>query len=535
MQQVDKLDKRAREAIMVRYAREPRGYKLRDVAEVKIVVSRDVRFDEIAMPDETEMLGVNLETETTDTQQHDSDSTDNDEGDTADPGSQPPQFDEEEHPGQSSSSGDSEGESGDEDSDVVDEMDVETEPLHNENSRYPRRNRKKPGEWWNTANTAVVTKAVSQDPKTFAEAVARSNGKSWKDSMELELASLKENSCWDLVPRPKDGRVIRSKWVFKTKEEQTVRGHLGVRLKSRVVACGYGQVEGVDYTETYAPVVKMTSIRVIVSVTVTLDLHLHQMDVVTACMNGELDELIFMEQPPGFEVGDPGALVCQLKKAIYGLKQAPRQWYAKIDEFFVQTLGMKRNPADDCVYVRRQGGHILIIALYVDELLIACSDMSMMGDTKRDLSSRFKMKDLGESRVILGLDITRDRAKRTLSLNQSRYAQKMIDRFGMGSARGQPTPMDPSLDLTLIRSPTSEPYREAIGSLMYIMVGTRPDLAYCVRVLSKHVQNRTQLHWDVVKRVLRTLCHSHEEPWALVPWHRDHGGFDRVCGRGLGR
>ena len=113
---------------------------------------------------------------------------------------------------------------------------------------------------------------------------------------------------------------------------------------------------GVDYTETYAPVVKMTSIRVIISVTVTLDLHLHQMDVVTAFLNGDLEELIFMEQPPGFEQGAPGSLACRLKKSIYGLKQAPRQWYAKIDDFFVRSLGMERNPADDCLYVRRQGG-----------------------------------------------------------------------------------------------------------------------------------------------------------------------------------
>ena len=281
-----------------------------------------------------------------------------------------------------------------------------------------------------------------------------------------------------------------------------------MRLKSRVVACGYSQIAGVDFSETYAPVVKLTSIRVIGAVSVELDLEVHQMDFVTAFLNGTLDETIYMEQPPGFEEGDSQKIVCLLKKAIYGLKQSPRQWYAKIDDFFVRVLGMERNPADDCVYVRRKGGHILIIAIYVDDLLIACSDKSILTNTKAELSSRFKMKDLGESRIILGMDITRDRVKRTLTFNQSRYAQKVIDRFGMTNARGQATPMDPALDLTQPSPPTSEPYREAIGSLMYLMVGTRPDLAYCVGVLAKHVQNPTQLHWEAVKRVIRYVVQT---------------------------
>ena len=171
----------------------------------------------------------------------------------------------------------------------------------------------------------------------------------------------------------------------------------------------------------------------------------------------------------------------------------------------MNTLGMERNDADDCVYMRSEGGHVLIIALYVDDLLIACDDMEVLSETKRELSSRFKMKDLGESRIILGMDICRDPDADTLSLSQSRYAQKIIDRFGMSSARGIATPMDPALDLTAESPPTKEPYQSAIGSLMYLMVGTRPDLAFCVGRLAKFVSNPTELHWDCVKRVLRYL------------------------------
>ena len=157
---------------------------------------------------------------------------------------------------------------------------------------------------------------------------------------------------------------------------------------------------------------------------------------------------------------------------------------------------MERNPADDCVYVRRKGGQILIIALYVDDLLIACSDKAVLVQTKAQLCNGFKMKDLGESKIILGMDISRDRHARTLSLCQSRYAQKVIDRFGLTSARGQPTPMDPEVDLTQPAASCKQPYREAIGSLMYLMVGTRPDLSYAICTLAKFVENPSELHWD---------------------------------------
>ena len=511
---VDKLDRRAREAIMVGYARGSRGYKLWDAADSKMVTSRDVRFDENGEYDSDEKES-EVSVPLGNAPQGHQEVTENpaDQADESDGGS--PNV-EDDPPGESedivhtpdmqdesdeSNGGSSDGSYGGDGLDPTLAGAADTGE-----SRYPRRKRKRPGWWW--AATALMAKALREDPKSYAEAVSGPDGSGWLVSMKLEHDSLMENQCWELVPRPAKSNVVRSKWVFKTKEEQTMSGSLGIRQKSRVVACGYCQIKGIDYSETYAPVVKLTSIRVVLSVTVSLELHLHQMDVVTAFLNGELKEEIFMEQPPGFARGDPAKVVCRLLKAIYGLKQAPRQWYAKIDEFFVHTLGMDRNPADDCVYVRRQGGNILIIALYVDDLLIACSELTVLKDTKRELSSRFKMKDLGESRIILGMDIVRDRPKRTLSLSQGRYARKVVDRFGLGSARGQRTPMDPALDLTQDSPPTYEPYREAIGCLMYLMVGTRPDLAYCIGVLAKHVQTPTQLQWDAVKRVLRYVIHT---------------------------
>ena len=496
---VDKLDKRARASIMIGYARGSRGYKLWDVEDGKVVVSRDVKFDELGEHDHA-------------AETHDSDSNvkSADEGaDEAGSVKDEPEVDEDSH-----TSGESEYVSpNDDDSDgtadvpeaEVDDPETDTDS----NLRRSARVRKAPGMWWANV-TALIANKPTEDPRSFRQAVSGPDGKAWMKSMQLEYDSLVENQCFKVVPRPNNANVVSSKWIYKTKEEQTTDGTLGKRLKARPVACGYSQVEGIDYSETYAPVVKLTSIRVLLATVRKLKLKLHQMDFITAFLNGDLEELIYMEQLEGFEQGDPQKFVCLLLKSMYGLKQSPRQWYARVDDFFVDTLGMERNPSDECVYMRRQGGNILIIALYVDDLLIACNEMSVIVETKLELSSRFKMKDLGESKIILGMDIWRDAEGNVLTLSQSRYAQKIIDRFGMSTARGIATPMDPAVDLYVDSPRTSEPYQSAIGSLMYLMVGTRPDLAFCVGRLAKFVSCPTELHWECVKRVLRYLIHTKE-------------------------
>ena len=509
---IDKLDPRAREALMIGYARGIRGYKLWDIADQKVVVSRDVKFDED---------GNNALTDTAKPPENDVESDSLVDNGSSSPSSE--DGDSSDHPDDVPEVVDSAPDVVIDDPDDVDyvpdstdtaaedmppELEVTLQQIPVEPRRSTRQKRA-PGHWWSAA-VALISNASSADPTTFMEAVSGSSAQEWMKSMTAEHESLVENECWELVPRPSNTNVVSCKWVYKTKEEQTSEGTLGVRLKSRLVARGFSQIEGIDYSETYAPVVKFTSVRVLLAIVASMDLLLHQMDVKTAFLNGDLKETVYMEQPQGFEQGDPSKVVCRLKKAIYGLKQAPRQWYAKIDEFFMTTLGMTRNPADDCIYVRREGGHLLIIALYVDDLLIACSDESMLSKTKNDLSERFKMKDLGESRIILGMDITRDRSARTLSVCQSRYAQKVIERFGLGSARGQSTPMDPTIDLGLSDTAITEPYREAIGSLMYLMVGTRPDLAYCIGTLAKYVESPNQTHWGAVKRVIRYVIHTKE-------------------------
>jgi Reverse transcriptase (RNA-dependent DNA polymerase) len=215
-----------------------------------------------------------------------------------------------------------------------------------------------------------------------------------------------------------------------------------------------------------------------------------------------------MEQPEGFGVED-SSKVCKLVKSLYGLKQAPRQWHAKIDGFLVGVLGFSRNVSDECFYVRIQGGIIAIIALYVDDLLIACNNIGILNEIKEGLSREFEMKDMGQARMCLGFRIFRNRSERKLTLSQEKYALSVLSRFGMSDANGARTPMEVSIDVDdSSELATNVPYREAIGSLMYLMVGTRPDIAFAVSRMAQYVESPTVLQWKAVKHIMRYIKHT---------------------------
>ena len=220
----------------------------------------------------------------------------------------------------------------------------------------------------------------------------------WMKAMQDEMSSLKKNNTYELVELPKGKKVLKNKWLFKLKRDDS--GKL-IKHKARLVVKGFAQTKGLDFDEIFSPVVKMTSIRVILGLVASMDLELEQMDVKTAFLHGDLKEEIYMTQPEGFEVEGKEQLVCRLKKSLYGLKQAPRQWYKKFDSFMV-SHGYRRTAADHCVYVRKFGnGKFIILLLYVDDMLIVGQDSKMIDRLKRDMSKTFDMKDLGPARVIL--------------------------------------------------------------------------------------------------------------------------------------
>ena len=232
------------------------------------------------------------------------------------------------------------------------------------------------------------------------------------------------------------------------------------------------------------------------------DLELEQLDVKTAFLHGELDEEIYMDQPEGFIVPGKEDFVCKLKKSLYGLKQSPRQWYKRFDSFMI-SHGFERSKYDSCVYIKFVDGSPIYLLLYVDDMLIAAKGMKEITTLKAHLSSEFEMKDLGAAKKILGMEITRDRKSGLLFLSQQSYIKKVLHRFNMDGANSVSTPIAPHFKLSVSQCPTTDeefeymskvPYSSAVGSLMYAMVCSRPDLSYAMSLISRYMANPGKEH-----------------------------------------
>ncbi|KAL5823214.1 hypothetical protein ACOSQ4_021114 [Xanthoceras sorbifolium] len=349
----------------------------------------------------------------------------------------------------------------------------------------------------------------SGEPECYDEAMQVEDSVKWESAMRDEMDSLMSNQTWELAELPPGKKALHNKWVFRIKEE-----HNGnKRYKARMVVKGFQQKEGIDYNEIFSPVVKLTTIRLVLKIVAAENLHLEQLDVKTAFLHGDLEEEIYMRQPEGFKEAGKENLVCRLKKSLYGLKQAPRQWYKKFDSF-MSSSGFTRCQADHCCYIKRFDNSFIILLLYVDDMLVAGSDMQEIMNLKRELSKQFAMKDLGAAKQILGMRIKRDTKSGTLLLSQAEYIKKVLSRFNMQDAKPVSTPLGVHFRLSKEQSPKTEeerthmakvPYASAIGSLMYAMVCTRPDIAQAVGAVSRYMNNPGKIHWEAVKWILRYL------------------------------
>ena len=353
----------------------------------------------------------------------------------------------------------------------------------------------------------VAEEEANQSPQSVQEALQGTHGEKWKEAMDSEMRSLKENGVYQLVDRPKGKKVVKSKWVLRVKTNE--KGGVE-KYKARVVAKGFSQVEGVDYDQTFSPTVRFESIRQLVALGASKGLQMHQMDVTTAFLYAPLEEEVFMEQPEGTVLpGDEGK-VMWLRKCLYGLKQAPRQWNILIDGV-LKKLGFTRLKSDVGIYMKGDGDSAIYIALYVDDLFLVGELLGEIEKVKAGLSTEFKMKDLGEARFLLGIEIRR-RANGDVLLVQEKYAGDVVKRFSMEGSKTVSTPMELGTHLDISQQPVTDeersemvnvPYRSAIGSLMYLATCTRPDLSASVSELSKFSQNPGIAHWEGVKRVLR--------------------------------
>lgn len=233
------------------------------------------------------------------------------------------------------------------------------------------------------------------------------------------------------------------------------------------------------------------------------------MDVKTAFLNGDLEEEIYMEQPEGFVAPGQENKVCKLVKSLYGLKQAPKQWHQKFDQAMLGS-GFKINECDKCVYTKDTTHGYVILCLYVDDMLIIGSDDKIIKSTKDMLKSKFDMKDMGLADVILGVKITR--TQNGLVLSQTHYVDKILEKFNQGDTSIARTPIDTSQHLSKNRgdSVAQVEYSRIIGSLMYLMSCTRPDLAYAVSRLSRYTSNPSSEHWKSITRLLRYVRYTRE-------------------------
>ena len=340
------------------------------------------------------------------------------------------------------------------------------------------------------------------EPSSYADAINNPQSSHWLDAARSEYQALMENETWSLVELPKNRKAIGCKWVFKAK--YTASGEVE-RFKGRLVAKGYAQMPGIDYEETYAPVVKYSSLRTLLSYAIANEMVIHQMDVVTAFLNGNLDEELYMAQPEGFVKPGEENLVCRLNKSIYGLKQSPRCWNIVLDTF-LKSLNFTQSNADQCVYIRNNNEQKTIIAVYVDDLVIIANLESDVKKVKTALANRFQMKDLGELHYCLGINVLHQGS--TLKLCQKSYVEQILRKYGMEHAKPVATPA--ATDVRLQRDDGSKPvdpvsYQSIVGSLLYASIATRPDIAHSVGVLSKFNSCPTETHLTAAKRVLRYL------------------------------
>lgn len=327
----------------------------------------------------------------------------------------------------------------------------------------------------------------------------------WKNACNLELTALQGHKTWSIVSLPPGHNVVGCKWVFTIKynSDGTVEMY-----KARLVAKGYTQEEGVDYFDTFSPVAKLTTVKLLLGVAAIKNWTLTQMDVSNAFLHGELDEEIYMSLPQGYTPPDdqplPPNVVCKLHKSLYGLKQVSRQWYQKLSAVILDA-GFKQSSADHTLFTRKTGDIYVAVLIYVDDIVIASNNEDAEKELKAILHREFNIKDLGPIQFFLGLEIAR--SKKGISVCQRKYALDLIEYAGLLACKPCAVPMDSTVQLSkedgeALPNPTV--YMELVGKILYLTI-TRPNITYAVHKLSQFLSNPSGVHLTAAQRVIRYL------------------------------
>ena len=359
---------------------------------------------------------------------------------------------------------------------------------------------------------AETADSEALEPCTLTEAKRRPNWLQWEKAIEEELATLEAAGTWVLEEPPPGANVIGSKWVFKAKKDAA---GLIAQFKARLVAQGFSQIGGVDYDDTYAPVARLASSRAIIAMANRLGLELHQVDIKGAYLNGELNdnEVLYMQHPPGYKARDAGTRVLRLRKTLYGLKQSGRHWYQKLSSIF-DSLSFSKCSVDQAVFYKTDEARnqVTVVAVHIDDCTIAASNLRLIEAFKAGLRKYVEVTNLGELHWMLGVEIKRDREARTTHLSQRAYIESILRRYNLDDLKPLSIPMDPAIRLTTKQAPATaaehaimrdKPYREAVGTLNWAALTTRPDIAFAVATVARFAANPGIAHWEAVKRIYR--------------------------------
>ena len=387
---------------------------------------------------------------------------------------------------------------------------------NSEGARYPKRSRKPTNyiedsledinlcisSHINSCNF-ILNSNVIKVPNTYKQALNSPQSSEWIKAMDKEYSDLIANKTFELVPLPPGRKVVGGRWAFRASKDP----FYNINFKARYCAKGFSQTPGIDFKDTYAPTAKFPSVKTMMNISIQDKLYNEQADVSNAYLQSKIDHEIYMKQPEGY-VQDEN-LVCKLNKSIYGLKQSAHLWNATLIRF-MNTQNLEQSKIDPCVFIRKDEYGTLYVLIWVDDLIICASSKEILNNFKTNFGSKFKMKALGELKWFLGIQF--NISDNVISMNQSLYVQNILDRFNMSDCKPRSLPCDPSVYHLLEEKsdPLEDPtkYRELVGSFIYLMTGTRPDLAFVVTLLSRFMHKPTKLHMNLAIGVLRYLKHT---------------------------
>ena len=357
------------------------------------------------------------------------------------------------------------------------------------------------------ANAVSQTNLDLPDSPSLSEAMAGPECEKWHIAILEELVAIKEAGTWELVDcSPVVQNVIGCRFVLQKK-----RGLDGAvtRFKAHLVAQGFSQQEGIDYSETFTPVVKSALLHIFLAICVHWGWRICQMDIKSAYLNGSLSEDIYMHQPKGYKELGSENKIAKLKKGLYRLKQAGQEWYAMLHDYLIK-LGFRHTHADHSVFVFEHGQSIIIIPVYVDDKLLAGNDECLLDAIQYAIGAHFKSTDLGMAAWILGIHVHHDIDARTLLIEQSQYIKGILLCYNMAGCMPVSTPLPANIHFEPTSADehgkvSSYPYLKTIGSLMYATMGTHPDISYAVRSLTPFASNFGQVHINGVKHIMQYL------------------------------